>query len=126
MQDMVEVEMFGMGWICNYSAFLQYIWGKILSPSICTNFMSCSCPVDYYLNECGIDWRNEGILGPGKEHVYMCNVFVLQEIMSKGDKDDNLEMDMAEFVQYMQNHERQLKIAFRDLDKNKDGMYYHY
>ena len=43
--------------------------------------------------------------------------------MSRADKDDNLEMDFAEFIQYMQEHERKLRLAFSDLDKNKDGRY---
>ena len=47
--------------------------------------------------------------------------FVLQEIMSKADSDDDCELDFAEFAQYMQQHEQQLHLAFSDLDKNKDG-----
>ena len=49
--------------------------------------------------------------------------FLLQEIMKKADEDDNLELDFKEFSRYMQEHERKLRLAFSDLDKNKDGQY---
>jgi hypothetical protein len=41
--------------------------------------------------------------------------------MQKADEDANLELDFAEFSRYMQKHERQLRLAFSDLDRNKDG-----
>ena len=54
----------------------------------------------------------------------MCMQFFLwQEIMQKADQNDNLEMDFAEFVQYMTQHEKKLRLAFSHLDRNKDGMH---
>ena len=44
-----------------------------------------------------------------------------QEIMQKADQNENLEMDFAEFVQYMTEHEQKLRLAFSHLDRNKDG-----
>ncbi len=41
--------------------------------------------------------------------------------MQKADRDENLEMDFAEFVHYMTQHEKKLKLAFSHLDKNQDG-----
>ncbi len=43
--------------------------------------------------------------------------------MQKADQNHNLEMDFAEFAQYMQEHETKLKLAFSHLDRNKDGRY---
>ena len=41
--------------------------------------------------------------------------------MKKGDQTDNDEMAFGEFVEYMLEHERQLRLAFSDLDRNHDG-----
>ena len=43
--------------------------------------------------------------------------------MSKADRNANKEIDFAEFVKYMTDHERNLKLAFGNLDRNKDGKY---
>ena len=45
--------------------------------------------------------------------------------MQKADQNENLEMDFAEFVQYMTEHEQKLKLAFSHLDRNKDGKLFH-
>jgi len=37
------------------------------------------------------------------------------------DKDKTSEISFAEFVEYMREHERKLKLAFSDLDRNNDG-----
>jgi len=47
---------------------------------------------------------------------------VIQEILSRADDDENLSIDFGEFVRYMEEHERKLRLAFSDLDKNKDGL----
>ncbi|XP_019640781.1 PREDICTED: calcium-binding mitochondrial carrier protein SCaMC-1-B-like isoform X1 [Branchiostoma belcheri] len=44
-----------------------------------------------------------------------------QEILKKSDKDDDEEIEFAEFVKYMSEHQRKLKLTFDKLDKNKDG-----
>ena len=53
-------------------------------------------------------------------------MFCLQDIIQKADSNDNQEMDFGEFSKYMQEHERQLKLAFSDLDRNKDGKSVHF
>ena len=45
-----------------------------------------------------------------------------QAMLSKADTDKSQEINFAEFVEYMREHERKLKLAFSDLDHNKDGM----
>lgn len=42
-------------------------------------------------------------------------------MLSRADKDASAEISFAEFVAYMHEHERKLKLAFSDLDRNKDG-----
>ena len=33
------------------------------------------------------------------------------------------DLDMSEFINYLQQHENQLRIVFSNLDQNKDGRY---
>lgn len=42
-------------------------------------------------------------------------------MMTKADKDASAEINFSEFVEYMAEHERKLKLAFSDLDRNQDG-----
>jgi hypothetical protein len=44
-----------------------------------------------------------------------------QEMLKRADSDASNEINFAEFVEYMLEHERKLKLAFSDLDRNKDG-----
>jgi solute carrier family 25 (mitochondrial phosphate transporter), member 23/24/25/41 len=42
-------------------------------------------------------------------------------MLQRADSDASSEISFAEFVEYMSEHERKLKLAFSDLDHNKDG-----
>jgi len=42
-------------------------------------------------------------------------------MLNRADRDASAEISFAEFLEYMQEHERKLKLAFSDLDRNKDG-----
>lgn len=48
--------------------------------------------------------------------------FKLQKFIEKSDYDKTGDIDFAEFVHYCVEHEKQLKIIFKDLDVNKDGV----
>ncbi|XP_042559430.1 calcium-binding mitochondrial carrier protein SCaMC-3-like [Clupea harengus] len=45
----------------------------------------------------------------------------VEEIVRAGDKNADGELDFEEFSQYLQSHERRLKLMFRSLDRNNDG-----
>jgi len=45
----------------------------------------------------------------------------MQGIIADADQDEDKVLDFAEFAAYMQEHEEGLRLAFSDLDKNKDG-----
>ena len=49
------------------------------------------------------------------------NILRVQAVLSKADTDKSSDISFAEFVEYMREHERKLKLAFSDLDHNKDG-----
>lgn len=45
----------------------------------------------------------------------------LQKIISSGDQDKNEGLDFNEFSKYLKEHEKKLKLTFKNLDKNNDG-----
>jgi len=42
-------------------------------------------------------------------------------MLREADTNQSKDISFAEFVEYMLEHERKLKLAFSDLDRNKDG-----
>ncbi|XP_017272560.1 calcium-binding mitochondrial carrier protein SCaMC-3 isoform X1 [Kryptolebias marmoratus] len=45
----------------------------------------------------------------------------LERIVEAGDTNQDGVLDFEEFIQYLRNHERELKLMFRHLDRNNDG-----
>ncbi|XP_055014612.1 calcium-binding mitochondrial carrier protein SCaMC-1 isoform X2 [Boleophthalmus pectinirostris] len=45
----------------------------------------------------------------------------VEKIVAAGDTNQDGVLDFEEFIQYLRDHEKQLKIMFRSLDKNNDG-----
>ena len=43
--------------------------------------------------------------------------------MSVSDKNQDGQLDVTEFIKYLHEHEMKLRIAFKKLDKDKDGMH---
>lgn len=43
--------------------------------------------------------------------------------MKEGDTDHDGALDFEEFSQYLRAHEKELRIVFSSLDRNKDGPY---
>ena len=44
-----------------------------------------------------------------------------QDFFRKSDVNNSGDIDKAEFINYLQEHEQQLHIVFSNLDENKDG-----
>ncbi|XP_078524567.1 mitochondrial adenyl nucleotide antiporter SLC25A24 [Lissotriton helveticus] len=44
-----------------------------------------------------------------------------QKIVTAGDVNKDGQLDFVEFMQYLEEHEKKMKIAFNSLDKNQDG-----
>ncbi|XP_072918568.1 mitochondrial adenyl nucleotide antiporter SLC25A24-like [Hemitrygon akajei] len=44
-----------------------------------------------------------------------------QKILQSGDSDQDNVLDFREFTNYLHNHEKKLRLAFKSLDKNNDG-----
>lgn len=49
--------------------------------------------------------------------------FVWLQIVRDGDTNHDGALDFEEFSRYLQAHEKELKIMFSSLDRNKDGLY---
>ncbi|XP_023365639.1 calcium-binding mitochondrial carrier protein SCaMC-1-like [Otolemur garnettii] len=43
-------------------------------------------------------------------------------ILKAGDTNKDSELDFGEFLRYLQDHEKKMRLAFNSLDKNKDGV----
>lgn len=41
--------------------------------------------------------------------------------MKAGDKDQDGQLDFEEFVHYLRDHEKKLRLVFKSLDKKNDG-----
>ena len=48
--------------------------------------------------------------------------FSFKEFMKKSDVTKSGDLNMDEFLTYLQEHEKQLKLIFSSLDENKDGV----
>ncbi|XP_053549760.1 calcium-binding mitochondrial carrier protein SCaMC-1 [Bombina bombina] len=44
-----------------------------------------------------------------------------EKIVAAGDTNKDGQLDFAEFIKYLEDHEKKMKIAFTSLDKNEDG-----
>lgn len=45
-----------------------------------------------------------------------------QKIVSSGDKNKDGGLDFNEFNKYLKEHEKRLRLTFKSLDKNNDGI----
>ncbi|GCB84625.1 hypothetical protein scyTo_0025328, partial [Scyliorhinus torazame] len=43
------------------------------------------------------------------------------EILLAGDTNHDGQLDLAEFIEYLRQHEKKLKLMFKRLDQNNDG-----
>ncbi|XP_074174998.1 uncharacterized protein LOC109455135 isoform X1 [Rhinolophus sinicus] len=46
-----------------------------------------------------------------------------KDIFKAGDTNDDSKLDFKEFVRYLKDHEKKMRLAFNSLDKNNDGVY---
>uniref|UniRef100_A0AAY3ZXG9 EF-hand domain-containing protein n=1 Tax=Denticeps clupeoides TaxID=299321 RepID=A0AAY3ZXG9_9TELE len=51
----------------------------------------------------------------------ICYVHSSQKIVKAGDKDLDGQLDFEEFVHYLRDHEKKLRLVFKSLDKKNDG-----
>ena len=49
------------------------------------------------------------------------SILSLQKIVKAGDKDLDGQLDFEEFVHYLRDHEKKLRLVFKSLDKKNDG-----
>lgn len=56
-------------------------------------------------------------------HPLRVRLVVWFQIVKDGDTNHDGALDFEEFTQYLRAHEKELKIMFSSLDRNKDGWY---
>lgn len=49
-------------------------------------------------------------------------MILIQKIVSSGDSDKDEGLDFSEFTKYLKEHEMKLRLTFKSLDKNNDGV----
>ena len=54
----------------------------------------------------------------------MCCVLVFQRLMDKYDRNKDGHIYFTDFVYYLSEHEKALRLSFDSLDHNKDGEFY--
>lgn len=54
-------------------------------------------------------------------HRFLLSLLSLQKIVKAGDKDLDGQLDFEEFVHYLRDHEKKLRLVFKSLDKKNDG-----
>lgn len=54
------------------------------------------------------------------KHIVIINI-ISQKIIRDADADHSNDLTLAEFVNYVQQHEKKLRLTFNKLDANKDG-----
>lgn len=47
---------------------------------------------------------------------------ILQKFLAHTDQNQSGDISLAEFIHYLKEHEKNLKLVFSHLDKNKDGI----
>lgn len=57
----------------------------------------------------------------GHESLKVFSCVFLQKIVKAGDKDLDGQLDFEEFVHYLRDHEKKLRLVFKSLDKKNDG-----
>lgn len=53
--------------------------------------------------------------------MFLLFLLLLQKIVKAGDKDLDGQLDFEEFVHYLRDHEKKLRLVFKSLDKKNDG-----
>lgn len=81
-------------------------------------------------NEATADVNKASVLPPANQEVahtdsqqtLMLMLCSPQKIVASGDQDKDDGLDFGEFTKYLKEHEKKLRLTFKSLDKNNDGM----
>lgn len=57
-------------------------------------------------------------------HYLMKNNFIFQKFLAKSGGKDASDVTLSEFIHYVREHEKNLRLQFSHIDKNQDGKLY--
>ena len=76
--------------------------------SFCTH-----CSLFYFRTAC--------FMQPLRKTILINFVFLFQKLFDKYDRNSDGHIEFVDFVQYVLDHEKKLRLSFHDLDHNQDG-----
>uniref|UniRef100_A0A4X2LEX6 Mitochondrial adenyl nucleotide antiporter SLC25A24 n=1 Tax=Vombatus ursinus TaxID=29139 RepID=A0A4X2LEX6_VOMUR len=105
---------------------LRWVRGFVLTSSSDEKDKESNCRYEYLFWQ--LDRDGDGKVdivelqeGLGKLH-FSLGKDEQNDLLSAGDTNKDNQLDFEEFMQYLKNHEKKMKLAFTSLDKNHDGV----
>uniref|UniRef100_A0A4X2L9N3 EF-hand domain-containing protein n=1 Tax=Vombatus ursinus TaxID=29139 RepID=A0A4X2L9N3_VOMUR len=105
---------------------LRWVRGFVLTSSSDEKDKESNCRYEYLFWQ--LDRDGDGKVdivelqeGLGKLH-FSLGKDEQNDLLSAGDTNKDNQLDFEEFMQYLKNHEKKMKLAFTSLDKNHDVM----
>jgi len=70
--------------------------------------------------------QNDTASGTGLYIFFSLKKFYFQKFLERSDQNKSGDISIAEFIHYVKEHEKNLRLQFSHLDKNKDGEFNKY
>ena len=70
--------------------------------------------------------QNNTASGTALDFFFTQKKFYFQKFLERSDQNKSGDISIAEFIHYVKEHEKNLRLQFSHLDKNKDGEFNKY
>ncbi|XP_053446534.1 calcium-binding mitochondrial carrier protein SCaMC-1-like [Nycticebus coucang] len=112
-------------WVGTGRAVLRWLRGFVLPTAACHDYGDDYLPYGILFED--LDHNGDGVVDIQELREGLNNwssTFGRNEevILKAGDINKDSELDFGEFLRYLQDHEKKMRLAFNSLDKNKDGV----